>query len=326
MNTGRLQPILDKIEAYQHIVIFRHLRPDGDCLGASKGLQRMLRLSYPNKRIDLPESDVSEHLRFLGADDAPISDAEYGDALGIVVDTGSSGRISNPKFFLCKELVKIDHHPDREPYAALSWVEEKSASACQMIAAFYDFFKPRLKLDKETATLLYCGMVTDSVRFRSPDVDSDSLRYAALMLDAGVDTETLYAQLDLRDEKSFRFEAYVYEHFEQTENGVVSIYIDKATQAAFGLSFEDASDAVDYLNAVRGCLIWLAFIDAPDGTIRVRLRSRFVSVTELAEQFQGGGHKNASGATVYSTEEMHALIVKADETVREYKEKNVGWM
>ncbi len=321
MNTERLQPILDKIEDYEHIIIFRHLRPDGDCLGASKGLQRMLRLSYPDKRIDLPESDAAEHLRFLGADDAPLKDENYGDALGIVVDTGSAGRISNPKYVLCKELIKIDHHPDKEPYAALSWVEEKSASACQMIAAFYDFFKPRLKLDRETATFLFCGMVTDSVRFRSPDTDGDSLRYAALMLDAGVDTEGLYAQLYLRDEKSLRLEAYVYEHFRQTENGAAYFYADKAVQTAFGLSFEDASDAVDWLSAVRGCLVWLAFIDAPDGSVRVRLRSRFVSVAELAERFHGGGHANAAGATVYGKREMSALIAQADEIVKQYKEK-----
>ena len=58
MNTQALTPILDKIKAYDHIILFRHRRPDGDCLGASKGLQRILRLSFPGKVIDLPERYV----------------------------------------------------------------------------------------------------------------------------------------------------------------------------------------------------------------------------------------------------------------------------
>ena len=68
MNTQALTPILDKIKAYDHIILFRHRRPDGDCLGASKGLQRILRLSFPGKVIDLPESDTSDYLAFLGPD------------------------------------------------------------------------------------------------------------------------------------------------------------------------------------------------------------------------------------------------------------------
>ena len=47
MTREKMLPILQKIEEYEHIVLFRHSRPDGDCLGASKGLQRMLRLSFP---------------------------------------------------------------------------------------------------------------------------------------------------------------------------------------------------------------------------------------------------------------------------------------
>ena len=111
MTREKMLPILQKIQEYDHIILFRHKRPDGDCLGASKGLQRMLRLSFPEKQIDLPESDVSGHLAFLGPDDPAMSEAAYVNALGMVVDTGSSDRISNPHFSLCRELVKIDHHP-----------------------------------------------------------------------------------------------------------------------------------------------------------------------------------------------------------------------
>ena len=326
MNTQVLIPILDKIKAYDHIILFRHRRPDGDCLGASKGLQRILRLSFPGKVIDRPESDTSDSLAFLGLDDPVLPDDAYQNALGIVVDTGDAERISNPKYALCRELIKIDHHPDRDAYADLSWVEEHSASCCEMIAAFYTHFQHELRMDQEAAALLYTGIVTDSGRFRYPEVNGDTLRYAAALLDAGVDTQQLFAQLYLRDAASFRFQAYVYGHLQLTENGVAYLHIDAQTQQRFGLSFEDASATIGYLDSIRGCLCWLAFIDAPDNTIRVRLRSRFVAINTLAERHHGGGHAFASGATVYSKDEIQSLIAEADALVRDYKAEHSDWL
>ena len=326
MNTQALTPILDRIKAYDHIILFRHRRPDGDCLGASKGLQRILRLSFPGKVIDLPESDTSDYLAFLGPDDPALPDEAYQNALGIVVDTGDAERISNPKYALCRELIKIDHHPDRDAYAGLSWVEEHSASCCEMIAAFYTHFQQELCMDQQAAALLYTGIVTDSGRFRYPEVNGDTLRYAAALLDAGVDTQRLFAQLYLRDAASFRFQAYVYGHLQLTENGVAYLRIDAQTQQRFGLSFEDGSAAIGYLDSIRGCLCWLAFIDAPDDTIRVRLRSRFVAINTLAERHHGGGHAFASGATVYSKDEIQSLIAEADALVRDYKAEHSDWL
>lgn len=326
MNTQALTPILDKIKVYDHIILFRHRRPDGDCLGASKGLQRILRLSFPGKVIDLPESDTSDYLAFLGPDDPALPDEAYQNALGIVVDTGDAERISNPRYALCRELIKIDHHPDRDAYAGLSWVEEHSASCCEMIAAFYTHFQHELRMDQQAAALLYTGIVTDSGRFRYPEVNGDTLRYAAALLDAGVDTQRLFAQLYLRDASSFRFQAYVYEHLQLTENGAAYLHIDMQTQQRFGLSFEDASAAIGYLDSIRGCLCWLAFIDAPDDTIRVRLRSRFVAINTLAERHHGGGHAFASGATVYSKDEIQSLIAEADALVHNYKAERSDWL
>lgn len=326
MNTQALTPILDKIKAYDHIILFRHRRPDGDCLGASKGLQRILRLSFPGKVIDLPESDTSDYLAFLGSDDPALPDEAYQNALGIVVDTGDAERISNPRYALCRELIKIDHHPDRDAYAGLAWVEEHSASCCEMIASFYTHFQHELRMDQQAAALLYTGIVTDSGRFRYPEVNGDTLRYAAALLDAGVDTQRLFAQLYLRDAASFRFQAYVYEHLQLTENGAAYLHIDMQTQQRFGLSFEDASAAIGYLDSIRGCLCWLAFIDAPDDTIRVRLRSRFVAINTLAERHHGGGHAFASGATVYSKDEIQSLIAEADALVRDYKAAHSDWL
>ncbi len=318
--------ILDKIKQYNRIIIFRHFRPDGDAIGSTKGLAEILKLTYPEKEIYLQNNDFSEYLSFLGTEDEPLPDEMYADALGIVIDTATAQRISNQRFSLCKELVKIDHHIPVESYADYEWVEDLRSSSCEMIAAFYDSFKDELKMDKQAAYYIYTGMVTDSGRFRFRDVSGETLRLAGVLLNFGFDTEMLYANLYLREFESFKFEAHAHKKMKISKNGVASLYVTRAMQEQFNLSSEDASASVSYMDSIKGSLIWIAFIENDDGSTRVRLRSRFVTINNLAEKYNGGGHACAAGATVYSKKEANALLKEADKLLKEYKENNVGWI
>ena len=326
MNYEVKKQILDKIKEYNRIIIFRHKRPDGDATGSTKGLQRILKLTYPEKEILLQNADFAEYMSFLGKEDDLIADEAYADALGIVVDTGTMERISNQKFSLCKEIIKVDHHINIAPYGEPMWVEEERSSACEMIADFYATFKDELKIDSEAATYIYCGMVTDSGRFRFRDVSGETMRLAGMLLDIGIDTDKLYANLYMKEFHLYKFEAYAYGQMQITENGVAYLHVTKEMQEQFGLSQEDASASVSLMDSIKGSLIWLAFIDNADGSIRVRLRSRFVTINAIGEKYRGGGHACAAGATVYSVEEMQNLIADADARLKEYKENNEGWL
>ena len=325
-NLDIKQTILDKIKEYDRILIFRHKRPDGDATGSTKGLQRILKLTYPEKEILLQNCDFADYMAFLGGEDALIEDEKYADALAIVVDTGTMERASNPKVSLCKEIIKIDHHINNNPYGDILWVEEERSSACEMIADFYATFKDELKIDTEAATYIYCGMVTDSGRFRFRDVSGDTMRLAGMLLDIGIDTDTLYANLYMKEFDLYKFESYAYGQMQITEHGVAYLHVTKEMQEKFGLSQEDASASVSLMDSIKGSLIWLAFIDNDDGSIRVRLRSRFVTINCIGEKYRGGGHACAAGATIYSLEEMNQLISEADARLKEYKENNEGWL
>lgn len=321
-----MRTILNKIKEYDRIIIFRHKRPDGDAVGSTKGLREILRLTYPEKEVLLINNDYADYVAFLGDEDGQIEDEKYKDALGIVIDTGTAERISNPKYALCKELIKIDHHIDIAPYGDYMWIEEEKSSSCEMIAELYYTFRDELKINKEAATYIYTGMVTDSGRFRYRDVSGDTMRYAGVMLDVGIDTDIIYANLYLDSFDVLKFKSHILKKIKLTKNGVAYMYIDTATREKFGMTLEQASACVSYMDSIRDSLIWLAFIDSGDGTIRVRLRSRFVTVSELAERYHGGGHACAAGATVYSVDEMKQLIKEADKLHAEYKANNTGWL
>ena len=328
MHKQVMDTIFQKIKEYDSIMLFRHFRPDGDCKGATKGLQRILQLSFPEKKIHLINDDHSDYLAFLGDDEPEVADDVYANSLGIVLDTATAKRIANQKFTLCKELIKIDHHIDVEAYGDLNWVESDASSACELVAKFYLAYRDELKIDSQAATAIYAGMVTDSGRFQYSSVSGDTMRFAGAMLDVGIDTDVLFAQLYLKEFEELKFKSHVYKKMKITENGVAYVHIDKATQEKFGLTTETASTSVGFMDSIKGCLCWIAFIDNCDeeNTIRGRLRSRFVAINSIAERYRGGGHACACGATVLNKKEMKALIREADALIKEYKETHEGWL
>ncbi len=328
MNQTIMETILQKIQSYDRIFLFRHIRNDGDCVGATKGLKAIIQLTWPEKEVYLIDSDTAAYLAFMGPEDEPVDESLYADALGIVLDTASENRISNKNYKLCKELIKIDHHIPLESYGDYQWVEEHRSSACEMVVHFYDTFKDTLKIDSQAATYLYTGMVTDSGRFKYDGVNGDTMRCAGILLDVGVDTQLLFARLYLEAFEYLKFKAACYQRMQITENGVAYLVVDKAMQEEFGLTLEMASACVGTMDAIRGCISWMVIIENGDenDTYRVRLRSRFCHINTIAEKYRGGGHACASGATLHGKDEIPLLLADTDALVKEYKETHEDWL
>lgn len=326
MNEEIKKQIFEKIKEYDTIVISRHLRPDGDAIGAAKGLKAIISASFPEKTVYVIASDTSEYLSFLGSDDEDVPYDVYTKAMFIVLDTATSDRIANDKYDMCPCIVKIDHHIEVEQFGDISWVEDKRSSASEMIVDFYLTFKDELTLTKEAATYLYVGMVTDSGRFRYSSTSGDTLRCASYLLDAGIDTEMMFCRLYLEDFDFFRFKAYVLRNMKMTPNGVVYLFVSKENQADFGLDREQAGSAISFLDSVKGGLIWIAFIEHEDGSIRARIRSRFVTVNKLAEKYRGGGHECAAAASVRGDAGMKQMLADADAMLKTYKAAHEGWL
>ena len=317
--------IKNKIEQYDKIVILRHIRPDGDAVGSSLGLRDILRNTYPDKQIKCFAKDFAESLNFTAKEDE--DDIEfYKDALGIVVDTATKDRISNDNTNLLKEIIKIDHHPNVDPYGVINLVEVDISATCELIVKIYNELSNDWVLSDEAAELLYMGIVTDSGRFRYSSTDGTTLRNASILLDKGINLEKLYANLYLKEYETFKLQSEVYKKMKITKNGVAHVYIDKKMQEKHNLSSQEASLMVGALDSIKGSLIWLAFIDNPDGSIRVRLRSRFLDINDIASNYNGGGHGRASGATVYSLSEMKSLIKDCDVKLKKFKEENDEWV
>ena len=116
-----MQKILNRIKKYETIIIHGHKRPDGDCYGSQFGLKNIIQQSFPEKKVYVV-GQRSAFVDFIGQMDV-ISDDVYKGALSIVVDTAVEDRISDERYKLGKEIIKIDHHIPVDDYGDIRWVD-----------------------------------------------------------------------------------------------------------------------------------------------------------------------------------------------------------
>ena len=144
-----------------------------------------------------------------------------------------------------------------------------------------------------------------------------------MLVSTGIDIEYIYISIGLKELNSFRLQAYVYKHMKITDNGVCYIYFSKKIQKKFGVAPEDASALISSMSTIKNVICWVTFTEY-DTEIRVRLRSRYVAINDLAKKYHGGGHLQAAGATIYKSKEIKEVINDLDKLVKEYKQTHEG--
>lgn len=247
-------------------------------------------------------------LEFLGEVDE-VADDVYNGALVIVCDTANTERIDDSRYQNGEKLIKIDHHPNDDSYGDLLWVNTKASSCSEMITSFYENFKDELVLNETAARLLYAGIVGDTGRFLYPSTTEETLRLAAKLVTFPFDRSLLYQNLYQRPFKTVKLLGYIFEHLNLKDNGAATIYISKDILRQFDINPKQASDLVSSIENIEGLKAWIMFVEE-ENEIRARLRSKGPVINELAKEYRGGGHPLASGATVYTQEEVAEMEEK----------------
>ncbi|WP_414052373.1 DHH family phosphoesterase [Macrococcus animalis] len=307
MNKHEIGELIETINAYETIIIFRHVRPDPDALGSQLGFKHAIQKLFPNKKVYAVGSTV-DNLGFIGAMDN-ISDEIFKDALALVLDTANAPRIDDERYQLCKEIIKIDHHPPVDQYGKINIVNTKASSTSEIIyEILVDIGYGNDLITRDIARCLYIGIVGDTGRFLFNNTSSRTMAIASELLKYDIEHTQMINEMQQRDLTSMRFQGYVLQHF-KFEDSVGYIFITKEILMQFNISASDASLFVNTLADTQGIKAWAFAIDETS-EIRVRLRSKDVVINTLAAEYNGGGHPLASGASVYSPEELDTLLTK----------------
>lgn len=297
--------ILEAIKRYDTIIIHRHQRPDPDALGSQVGLGEILRASFSKKKIYQVGGPV-DGLDYLATMD-DISDETYQGALVIVTDTANAPRISDDRYLLGELLIKIDHHPDDEPYGDLVWVNTQASSCSEVIADFYQIFADELTMTEEAARLLYAGIVGDTGRFLYPSTSAHTLKIAADLREYDFDAALLNRQLDQVSMNVARLSGYVYENILVDENGAGKVILSQELLQKFEITDAETSFVVPLPGTIDCLVAWAIFVEQPEGYYRVRMRSKGPVINTIAKAHDGGGHPLASGANAKDLAEVEMI-------------------
>ncbi len=297
MNT--FEEILEKIKAYDTIIIHRHQRPDPDALGSQVGLREIIRHNFPNKKV-LATGQDEPTLAWLTTMDT-VSDEDYKGALVIVTDTANTPRIDDDRYQTGDFLIKIDHHPNDDVYGDLLYVDTTASSASEIVTDFA--LSTHLSLSNEAARLLYCGIVGDTGRFLYPATTSKTMLIASKLREYDFDFSTLARQMDSFSFKIAKLQGYVFDNLEVDENGAARVVLTQETMKAFDVTDAETSAIVGTPGKIDCIKSWAIFVEQADKHYRVRLRSKSHVINEIAKRHGGGGHPLASGANSYSLEE-----------------------
>ncbi|WP_033828195.1 DHH family phosphoesterase [Bacillus andreraoultii] len=300
------EQIINKIKEYDTIIIHRHVRPDPDAFGSQGGLAKIIQETYPKKNVYVVGED-EETLSFLNTMDQ-ISDEVYNGALVIVCDTANQERISDSRFHSGDFLIKIDHHPNEDPYGDITWVDTNASSTSEMIYELFSFGKQDgLKLSTEGARLLYAGIVGDTGRFLYPSATERTFAFASELIQFPFSRTELYEKMYETSPNLAKLQGYILQNFHFEGAGVAKVMINKKLLKEYGLRPQEASGLVSILGNIRGVKAWAFFVEE-DTKIRVRLRSNGPIVNEVAKKYRGGGHPRAAGATIYSWDEVESVM------------------
>ncbi|HSH24105.1 MAG TPA: bifunctional oligoribonuclease/PAP phosphatase NrnA [Massilibacterium sp.] len=311
------QQILDAIKQHNTIIIHRHVRPDPDALGSQGGLKELIQTTFPKKQVYIV-GEENPQLTFLTKMDH-IQDDVFKEALVIVCDTANQERVDDSRYETGKMIIKIDHHPNREPFGDICWVDTEASSTSELIYELYlHGAKQGYTLSNEGARLLYAGIVADTGRFLFPNATNRTFQYAGELIAYSFNRKALYDDLYRTPLHVVKLQGYILQNVTLSSEGVAFVSLTKSLMDEYNVTTFEASQLISSLGNIDGILAWVFFVEEED-KIRVRLRSKGPTINTIAEKYNGGGHPLASGATIYTWEDVEKVVNDLKQVANEYR-------
>lgn len=301
----QLQKFDESIKSANDIAIFTHISPDGDALGSSLAIFKVIQ-EYYKKNVTIFISDkIPKVYEFLPCLDCykRTDDPHYENKifdLAIATDVATCERMGKGFVLYKKSKVKIniDHHKSNNNYGDINIVNPHASSASEVVLDILNDLK--IELTKEIATFIYVGILTDTGGFRYDNTSQKVLEKAAKLLNYGVSHSELCQKCFMTKEKKALL---------LTANAILNakfLLSDKIAYTPITLNDmkkynaknEHTDRIVETLRQIETCEVALLFKENLNQTTKVSLRSKTFDVSNFAAKFGGGGHKFAAGLTI----------------------------
>lgn len=307
--------ISELIRDSNDIAILSHIMPDGDNIGSSLALYNAL-IKIGKNVMFIIDDDVPEIFKFLeGSKQVVKPEVNHDFDLIIALDCGDTGRLGkSARYLKGKKVINLDHHVSNTNFGLYNIIDTDASATAEIV---YKLIKElNIPLDKDICDSLYTGIVTDTGQFQYSNTTDVTHEITADLIKQGVEPAKLYKLIYQNNSKSkMRLigEAINTLSFHYKDK-IASMTLKNDAFKSIGAKDEDADGIINFARDIGGVEVALLFKETDDGRVKIGFRSKdFINVNEIAQEFGGGGHKRAAGATVTGEIEdvKHKVIEEA---------------
>ena len=312
MQTKEIELIKDILSTPKKIAIIPHKNPDGDALGSALGLFHILKkLNHEVKIIspnDFPDFlswlPASESIEIFEKNKEATTEFLNSSDLLFTLDFNAFHRTGDAMENVLNKIkapfVMIDHHQMPDDYALITVSDVNYGSTCELLYNFLNELNLTHLINKDSATCIYTGIVTDSGSFKFQKTTGNTHRVVADLIDRGVNNPMVHESL---------FNTSSYSRLQLLGRALENLKVLPQHKTAFTtlsqkelyeFNFQkgDTEGIVNYGLSIKDIDFAAIFIENKDeGIIKISFRSEGnFDVNEFARNhFSGGGHINAAG-------------------------------
>ena len=293
------QEAYELIKNNKNFLIVSHKNPDGDSIGSEIALAMALIKIGKNIYIYNSDPTPEKYSKFPKATLVKTRKKKnFEEDVTIFVDCAEIERVGRIKenIDFSKPSINIDHHIGNSKFGTVNIIKPDHSSTAEII---YQFIKDEIEMDKEIATYLYIGILTDTGAFRYPNTTSHSLRVASELVEYGVIASQVSEFIWFTDpEARIKLLGDVLRTMDLYDK-ISIMHVTKEMLKKHGAKEEDTEEFVDYGLSIERIETAAIIKERKNGILKVSLRSKNnVPVQELAAKYGGGGHRTASGFSV----------------------------
>lgn len=323
---SNIQASIEELESLliksKNVCLVSHTKPDGDSIGSvlSFGLALMKRFEC-NFNLLFPEG-IPEKYMFMPGSNLITYNLDYKSIdLLICLDCSDEFRLGHVKKLIEKSthVINIDHHISNNRFGSINIVDFNASSTGEIIYNIVEELK--IEIDKDIATSLYVAISTDTGSFMYDNTSSKTYMIASNLMNKNIDLNKIvteiYQNRSINKTKLFIETLKTLELFLNDKVAIVCVTNEmlKNTNSAVN----DIDGIVEFIRDIETVEIACIIREVNNHESKVGLRSkRYVDVANIAKGFNGGGHKKASGCTIYNNiiDSKKQILIEIEKVIR----------
>ena len=342
LDENQLSELRHLIDGAQSIIVTCHRSPDGDALGSSLALSRYLKSLGKEVTIVIPDA-YPDFLMWLPGTQEIVRYDKHPERASMLIrisdlifclDYNGIDRVGDemmkPLATAAAPKVLIDHHLNPTVDSRVTFSFPEMSSTSEAVFHIIDALGGYDGIDSQTATCIYCGMMTDTGAFTYNSASPEVYNVIARLLAKGINKDRIYRNVfNNFSHWAIRLRGYLMSQKLNVFSDLHASYftISRRDMREYHFIKGDAEGLVNEPLRIKGMKLSVSLRedDHRDNLIWVSLRSvgNFPCNKMAEDFFNGGGHLNASGGR------LNCSLAEAEKIVREafayYEGALTGW-